>query len=40
VGGGGDLPFTGVGKSGYSREKGFRAIEEFFRTKKIMHHFG
>lgn len=40
AGGGVELPFGGVGKSGHGREKGFHAIAEFCRTKTIVHHFG
>lgn len=36
AGGGVELPFGGVGKSGHGREKGFRALEEFCRTKTVV----
>lgn len=39
AGGGIELPFGGVGKSGYGREKGFVALEEFSRIKTLVNHY-
>lgn len=35
VGGGIELPFGGVGKSGHGREKGFEALYGFSRLKTV-----
>ena len=35
AGGGVELPFGGVGKSGYGREKGFKALYGFSHLKTI-----
>ncbi|WP_254277546.1 aldehyde dehydrogenase family protein [Halomonas sp. 3H] len=40
AGGGVELPFGGVKKSGHGREKGFLAMEEFCTTKTVVNHFG
>jgi aldehyde dehydrogenase (NAD+) len=38
AGGGVELPFGGMKKSGHGREKGFIALEHFTTTKTIIHH--
>ena len=38
AGGGVELPFGGMKKSGHGREKGFIALEHFTTTKTIVHH--
>ena len=40
AGGGGELPFGGVGKSGHGREKGFEALYGFSQLKTIAAHHG
>lgn len=40
AGGGVELPFGGVRKSGHGREKGFVALHEFSRLKTVIHRFG
>lgn len=40
AGGGVELPFGGIGKSGHGREKGFEALYGFTRTKTIAIHHG
>jgi len=40
AGGGVELPFGGIRKSGHGREKGFLALEEFSITKTIVSHHG
>ena len=40
TGGGIELPFGGVRKSGHGREKGFVALYEFSRLKTVVHRFG
>lgn len=40
AGGGVELPFGGVRKSGHGREKGFLALEEFSVTKTVVVHHG
>jgi aldehyde dehydrogenase (NAD+) len=40
AGGGVELPFGGVRKSGHGREKGFQALEEFSITKTVVSYHG
>ena len=40
AGGGVELPFGGIRKSGHGREKGFAALLEFSRIKTIINHHG
>ena len=40
AGGGVELPFGGIRKSGHGREKGFLALEEFSVTKTVVSHHG
>lgn len=40
AGGGVELPFGGVRKSGHGREKGFLALDEFSVTKTVVSHHG
>lgn len=40
AGGGVELPFGGIRKSGHGREKGFVALYEFARLKTVVHHHG
>jgi delta 1-pyrroline-5-carboxylate dehydrogenase len=40
AGGGVELPFGGVKKSGHGREKGFLAMEEMSTTKTVVHYHG
>ncbi|PLC06123.1 aldehyde dehydrogenase [Variovorax sp. RO1] len=39
AGGGVELPFGGVKKSGYGREKGLLALDEMSTTKTVVHHY-
>src|SRR5699024_7486903 len=40
AGGGIELPFGGIGKSGHGREKGFEALYGFTRLKTVTAHHG
>jgi aldehyde dehydrogenase (NAD+) len=39
AGGGVELPFGGMKKSGHGREKGFLALEEMSTTKTVVQYF-
>ncbi|MDT4888379.1 NADP/NAD-dependent aldehyde dehydrogenase PuuC [compost metagenome] len=39
AGGGVELPFGGVKKSGYGREMGLLALDEMSTTKTVVHHY-
>jgi len=40
AGGGVELPFGGIRKSGHGREKGFAALHEFSHIKTVVHNHG